>query len=158
MAAITSAMLDAWAAAATTRPGHAIATARLAETSLVKAVIAPCDEPWTFDLELAGPPPSLGDQGDSSNCCLFAATAEISITLGRRFGDKAFEISRPALFHCYVLETANCFLERMIDLADTPLDSLRLQTLLLRSGFAGMHRDMPINLVAKCATLVQRPC
>ena len=124
--------------------------------SLVKAVITPYDQPWTFNVELAGPPPTIGDQGDSSNCCLFAASAELSIALGRRLGTAtSFDISLPALFFHFVLESASCFLERMIALADTPLDSPRVDELLVRSGFVGMNRDMPVNLVAECATLVR---
>ena len=145
MAAITPAMLDEWIAAVAVDPAQPKAAARLAETTLAKAILAPSDVPWTFNLELPGPPPVVGDQGASMNCAIFTATAELSIRIGRTLGSgKAFDLSRPALYFYHVLESANCFLERMLDLADAPLASPKVQALLARSGPGGLHRTLAV--------------
>ena len=53
---------------------------------------------------------------------------------------KALDFFRPAFYFYHVLESVNTFLERMLDLATAPLDSPKVQALLLsRSGPGGLH-------------------
>ncbi|RKP14535.1 peptidase C1B, bleomycin hydrolase [Piptocephalis cylindrospora] len=89
------------------------------------------------------------NQKASGRCWLFAATNVMRLRIMKEYNLEDAELSQPFLFFYDKVEKANWFLERVLDLRDSPLDGREMEFLCRDPVQDGGQWDMFVNLVEK---------
>lgn len=100
-----------------------------------------------FSTEL--PTDEVSNQKHSGRCWLFATLNVLRHTFGKKYHVKNFEFSQAYSFFWDKIERANMFYDKMIDLADKPIDDREVRAYLDFAGGDGGQFHMAASLVAK---------
>ncbi len=102
---------------------NAVANNDIKSLSLNRAKVIDNDKLFNFKLKTAG----IVNQQNSGRCWMFAGNNIYAPKMMTKLQMSEFELSEPYLTFYDKMEKANCFLERMIELRDKPIDDRSVQ-------------------------------